>query len=144
VLLVDSLIAGILWAGFLLLIVTAAAGVLLGRQHHRAAALALLLVSALGLLAFSEIAGFSIGRMTALIPVLISAHIVGMGRGKTTVGACLIGATLLYVAFSWLLTPVASSGGIWSAVFGSWGILLYAILSMVAFGWSVSRPPKRA
>jgi hypothetical protein len=126
------------------LIVAAFAGGLLGRHQHRVAALAFLLISALGLLTFSEIAGFSIGRMTALIPVLITGYIGAMGRGKKAVSASLMAATLLYLAFSWLLTPFVSYGGVWGAVFGSWGILLYAIASVGAFGWAMSRPPKEA
>lgn len=139
-----NLIAGIVWTGFALLIVAAVAGMLVARSRRRTAALVLLFISALGLLAFSGIAGFSIGRFTASIPVLITAHIVAKGRGRRTVWACSIGAPLLYVTVSWLLTPLASSGGVWSAAFGSWGILLYAVLLLVAFGWSVARPPKHA
>lgn len=137
------LIAAILWGGFGLLVIAAAAGVVLAWRGQRGAALGLLLASSLGLLVFSAIGGFSIGRFTAVVPVLLSGYKAGMGRGRITVGACLLGAALLYIAFSWFLTPLVSTGGILSTVLSGWGILLYIVVAIAAFGWSVLHPPAR-
>jgi hypothetical protein len=132
-----QLVADALWSGFALSIVAAVSGVLVARHGYRGAALGLLFASALGTLAFSFIAGFSVGPFTALIPVLITGYMAGMGRGRRTVAECLLAATIVYLAASWLLSPVGF-------VFVAWPISLYLGTAIVAFGWALLRPPAEA
>ena len=58
-----------------------------------------------------------------------------MGRGRTAVAAGLLAAAVLYVAFSWLLTPLMPTGTVLGYVFGFWAIPTYAILALAVFGW---------
>ncbi len=103
----------------------------------------LLFIAVLGTLAFSFIGGFSIGRFTALIPVLAIGYILGMGRGPIAIVGLLVGAALLYLAFSWLFTPLVLMGGPFPFLFGAWAIPVYAILGLVAFLWAIAKPPRQ-
>jgi len=138
-----QLIAAVLWAGFGGCILALMAGLLLA-QHpaQRSLALTLLFVAVLGTLAFSFVGGFSIGRFTAVIPVLVIGYMVGMGRGPGAVTGCLFGAAVLYVAFSWLFTPLVLTGVPFSFLFGFWAIPVYSILAVAAFVWAVRKPPR--
>ena len=136
-----QLIADILWSGFAVSIIALIAGVLLSLRGQRGAALALLFIAVIGTLAFSLVGGLSIGRFTVLFPVLISGYVVAIGRGRVTVAIWVLGAAVLYIAFSWLLTPVVLAGGVFALVFGLWAIPAYAILALAAFGWSALNPP---
>lgn len=136
-----QLVAGVLWGGFQAAVIALIAGLIAQQRRRRGIALGLLLISFIGTLAFSYVGGFSIGRFTALIPVLVIGYVLGMGRGAASLVACLIGAVVVYAAFSWVLTPVGMAGGAVSFVFDAWGIPLYAILGVAAFGWAVARPP---
>ena len=98
-----------------------------GATHHRqgrGAALGLLFGSAVALLLFSFIAGFSIGRITAALPVLISGYMVAMDRDPMVVAAWLLAAAVFYLACSWLLTPLVRVGGVFAVVLGFWAIPL--------------------
>jgi len=136
-----ELVAAILWGGFQVALIALIAGVLAHRRRRRGLALSLLLISFIGTLGFSFVGGFSIGRFTALIPVMVTGYVAGMGRGAAILAACLLGAGVTYMAFSWVLTPLGMAGGVFSYVFGAWALPLYAILGVVAFSLAVARPP---
>lgn len=129
-----QLIAQLLWTGFFLSLIALIAGIVVANGSHRTAAIMLLLVAELGTLIFSFIGGFSIRRFTAVIPVLVTGYVIGMGRNRLTVGACLIGAAMIYGLFSWLLTPLGLYGGVLATLFGFWAMPLYGVLATVAFG----------
>jgi hypothetical protein len=93
------------------------------------------------LLAFSFIAGFTIGRFTALIPVLVCAYVVAMGRGPLAVAVSIVIGGLLYAACSWLFTPLIDSRGVWSILFGAWAIPFYTVLAIATFVVALIRPP---
>ncbi len=137
-----QLVAVVLWGGFQLSVIALIAGVFAQHRHRRGLALTLLFFAVLGTLAFSFVGGFSVGRFTAVIPVLASGYVVGMGRGAAPVAATVLGAALTYVACSWLLTPLVLTGGVFALVFGFWAIPVYAILAVAAFGWAVAKPPR--
>lgn len=139
-----ALIAAVLWTVFGLSLVASTAGVLLVLRQRRQPALVALFCAVVGLLAFSMIAGFSIGRFTCAIPVLLIGSAIGAGRGPAVLGASMIGSVLVYLAFSWWLTPLLFFGGVFSIVFGSWGITFYALLAIGAFGWAALSPPRVA
>lgn len=132
-------IAGLLWGMFWLAIVAAIVGVVLRHRQRRGAALGLLFESAVALLLFSFIAGFSIGRFTAALPVLISGYMVAMDRDPMLVAAWLLAAAVFYLACSWLLTPLVRVGGVFAVVLGLWAIPMYFGVAFAALGWSGSR-----
>ena len=138
-----QLVAAVLWGGFQVSIIVLVAGLFAQHRHRRGLALTLLFFAVLGTLAFSFVGGFSIGRFTAVIPVLVIGYVVGMGRGPVAVTSCLLGAAFIYLACSWLFTPLVLSGGAFSFVFGFWAIPVYATLALAAFGWAVAKPPRR-
>lgn len=136
-----ELLAAILWTVFAGCIVGLIAGVVVAQHRpQRRLALVLVLVSILGILAFSFIGGFSIGRFTALFAVLGIGYVVAMGRGPFVVAGCLVGAGLLYLACSWLLTDLVLRGGIYALLFGAWAIPTYAVLAVAAFFWAMTKP----
>jgi hypothetical protein len=137
-----QLIAAVLWGGFQLSIIALIAGLLAHHRKRRVLALTLLFISVVGTLAFFYVGGFSIGRFTAVIPVLVIGYLVAMGRGLAVTAACVLAAGLMYLAFSWLFTPLVLTGSAFSLVFGFWAIPVYAILALVAFGWAFAKPPR--
>lgn len=136
-----ELTAALSWAGFQVSIIALIAGIIAHKRRRRSLALALLVLSFAGTLAFSFIGGFSVGRFTAAIPVLVIGYVLGMGRGPITLAGCMVAAGAVYFTFSWLLTPVLPISGLLAFVFGSWAIPLYAILGAIAFAWEVARSP---
>jgi hypothetical protein len=93
------------------------------------------------LLGFSFLAGFSIGRFTAAIPVLLIGAMIGIGRGWLALLASLLVATAMYVVCSWLLTPVMVSGELPLWLFGAWAIPLYGLFALIALSVSLSLSP---
>lgn len=138
-----ELAALLLWSGFGLSLIALIAGIAAAQTARRQAAIALLLVAELGTLAFAFIGGFSIGRFTAVIPVIVSGYVLAMGRSRQTVGACLIGAVVIYVVFSWLLTPLVLRGGMLALLFGFWAIPLYGVLAAFAFSMAFAKQARR-
>ena len=128
-----QLIASLLWAGFGMSLIALLAGVVLANNSRRLPALAVLLIAELGTLSFSLIAGFSVGRFTVVLPVLVSGYVLGMGRGHRTVGSCVLGAALAYLLFSWLLTPLVLNGGVLAILFGFWAMPLYVAIAVISF-----------
>lgn len=139
-----ALIATVLWTGFFICVIAVPVAALAMRHGHRSTALVILLAASLGLLVFSGIAGFSIGRLTALLPMLVIGYMAGLGRGRWFVLGGLLTAVLAYLAFSWYLTPLASLGGWFDAVFGSWGILAYFPLAVLVFAAAMATDPSTA
>lgn len=137
----DLLVAGILWAGFLVAIISVIAGLLAQMRGRRRSALTLFACAAAWLLVFSFLGGFSIGRFTAVIPVMVIGYVVGMGRGAAAVAGSLLAAVLLYSAFSWLF--YASVAGAFPLLFSAWAIPFYALLGLAAFVWALLRPPRQ-
>jgi hypothetical protein len=139
-----QLLAAVLWTGLAICIIGALAGVQLAWRGHRKIALAFLLTAALGMSAFSLIAGFSIGRFTAVVPALLAGYMVAVGRGWLITLAALVGALVIYIACSWVLTALLFQGGIFELIFGAWAIPLYAVAALMAFLWSLTHPVVRS
>ena len=111
-------------------------------RDHRQAGLAALLGSTLMLLAFSFAAGFSIGRFTAAIPVMLIGVMLGAGRGALGVINALIAAAIVYFMCSWLLSSLVLQGGVFSWLFGAWAIPLYALLALAAYAAAATTPTR--
>lgn len=138
------MIATVLWAAFTAAIVGAAVGLNWSFNDRRSSGLGLLFASALVLLGFSFAAGFSIGRFTTAIPVLLVGAMVGAGRGWVAVHTLLLLAAATYIACSWFLTPLMLEGRLPLWLFGAWAIPLYGLLALIGFGVSFLVPPASA
>lgn len=138
-----QLVAAGLWTGLALSIIGALAGVQLALRGHRNIALGILLAAALGMSAFSLIAGLSIGRFTAVIPALLAGYMIAMGRGWLITLAALVGAFGFYIACSWVFSVLLFQGGIFELIFGAWAIPLYAVAALAAFVWAFTHPVGR-
>ena len=136
------MLAAILWAGFQAAIIAVIAGLFAQVRGRRRLALTLFALAVVFTLAFSYIGGFSIGRFTALIPVLVIGYVVGMGRGPAVVAGCILLALLIYAIFSWVFTTRLPTTGPFMYLFGSWAVPLYAILGLAVFIWAFARPPR--
>ncbi len=133
------LIAELLWTGLGLAVIALGAGVALAHSAHRTVAIVLLAVAEFGTLSFSFIGGFSIGRFTALIPVLVTGYVMALGHSRLTVGACLIGSAVVYGLCSWWFIPLVLHGGVLAMLFGFWAIPLYGAFATFAFGSALAR-----
>lgn len=138
------MIATVLWAAFTAAIVGAAVGLNWAFTDRRSSGLGLLFAITLMLLGFSLAAGFSIGRFTTAIPVLLVGAMVGVGRGWVAVLALLLVAAATYLACSWLLTPLMLEGRLPLWLFGAWAIPLYGLLALIGFSVSLLIPPGSA
>ena len=122
-------------------IIAVIAGLLAQLRGRRRLALALFAFAVAWLLVFSFLGGFSIGRFTALIPLMVIGYVVGMGRGLAAVAGSLLAAALIYAAFSWLF--YSSAAGAFPLLFSAWAIPFYAVLGLTAFVWALSKPPRQ-
>ena len=134
-----SMVAGILWAGFQLSLIAVIAGLVAQLRGRRRLALTLFAFAVAWLLVFSFVAGFSIGRFTALIPVMVIGYVVGMGRGPAAVAGALLAAAFIYAASSWLF--YGSLADAVPLLFSAWAIPFYAVLGVAAFAWALMKPP---
>src|SRR5438067_1287175 len=91
-----SVLFGIAWVSFAVFFVGAFAGtVLVGRAYRLA--LAIFVVATVGGFTFSYLAGFSIGRLTAVLPLVITAFAVTQYRDLRLQSAAQAAATGIYV-----------------------------------------------
>jgi hypothetical protein len=120
------------WGSLALFIVGFAVGAtFLERSYRRA--LAILAVATLGGFVFSFMAGFSIGRFTALLPLLVTAFATSRGRPAYAQVGAFAAAILLYVLFAWLLAEDVPF----------WGIHIELPLCVLAYVAAFVFPPSR-
>jgi hypothetical protein len=94
-------------------------------------ALALLFLATFGGFVFSFIAGFSIGRFTALLPLVLTAFAVTYGRSARLRLAAHATAVGLYIVLAWLIPERV----------GFWGIHIELPLCTIAYGIAFLYPP---
>jgi hypothetical protein len=94
-------------------------------------ALAVLFVATLGGFVFSFIAGFSLGRFTALLPLLLTALAVTYGRSGRLLLAAQATAVGLYILLAWLIPERV----------GYWGIHIELPLCTLAYAIAFLQPP---
>jgi hypothetical protein len=82
---------------------------------------------------FSFIAGFSIGRFTAVLPLMITAFAVTRDRDRRLQLAAQVVAIGLYVLLAWILAEQV----------GYWGIQLELPLCLLAYAAALIFPPGR-
>ena len=105
---------------------------LLGRAYRRA--LATLVVATMGGFVFSFLAGFSIGRFTALLPLLVTAFAVTYGRAVRLQVAAYVAALLIYLLFAWMIPEQVHY----------WGIQFELPICLLAYVGVLRFPPPQA
>ena len=105
-------------------------GIPMLERRHRAA-LAVLFVATVGGFVFSFIAGFSLGRFTALLPLVVTAFAVTHGRSARLQLAAQATAVGLYILLAWLIPERI----------GYWGIHIELPLCTIAYGIAFVYPP---
>lgn len=85
--------------------------------------LAFLCFATIGGFAFSFIAGFSVGRFTALLPLLLTAFAITYGRSRLLQVAAYAAAVAIYIVLAWVIPE-------WV---GYWGIQIDLPLCLVGY-----------
>ena len=129
----DSVMLGtVAWGSFVVFLVGAGVGTLyLERAYHLA--LAAFAVATVGGFTFSLIAGFSIGRFTAVLPLMLTAFAVTRDRNPVLQLAAQAAAIGVYVGLAWIIAERV----------GYWGIHLMLPLCLVAYAAALVFPPGR-
>jgi hypothetical protein len=127
-----SVLFGIAWLSFAVFFIGAFAGtVLLGRSYRFA--LAIFVVATVGGFTFSYLTGFSIGRFTAVLPLVVTAFAVTHDRDPRLQLAAPVVAIGIYVLLAWIFAEQVHF----------WGIQLELPLCLVAYAAALIFPPGR-
>jgi hypothetical protein len=129
----DAVIVGTIGWGSLVVFL---AGTWVGARYLERAyrpALVVFVVATVGGFAFSLIAGFSIGRFTAVLPLIVTAFAVTRDRDPRLQVAAHGAAIGIYVLLAWILDEQV----------GYWGIHLMLPVSLVAYAVALLFPPAR-
>jgi hypothetical protein len=122
----------IAWGLFALFLVGAVAGTILLERTYRPA-LAIFAVATLSGFIFSFLAGFSIGRFTALLPLVVTAFAVTRYRDPRLQLAAHVAAIGIYVLLAWILAEQVHF----------WGIQIELPMSLAAYALALAFPPTR-
>lgn len=128
-----SVLFGIAWGSFALFFIGAFAGTILLERAYRLA-LAIFVIATVSGFAFSFLAGFSIGRFTAVWPLILTAFAITHARGPRLQLAALVAAIGIYVLLAWIVAEQVHF----------WGIQFELPLSLVAYAAALMFPPGRA
>jgi hypothetical protein len=130
----DAFVLGaIAWGSLALFLVGTLAGTLLLERAYRVA-LAVFALATVGGFTFSFLSGFSVGRFTAVLPLVITAFAVTRDRDRRLQLAAQVAAIGIYILLAWIL----------DAQVGYWGIQLELPLCLVAYAAALIFPPRRA
>jgi hypothetical protein len=127
-----SVLGAIAWGSFGLFLVAVLIGTLLLERAYRLA-LAVFVVATVSGFTFSFIAGFSIGRFTAVLPLVVTAFAVTRDRDPRLQLAAQAIAIAIYVLLAWIL----------AAQVGYWGIQIELPLCLVGYAVALLFPPGR-
>ena len=120
------------WGTFALFLVGAMVGTILIERTYRTA-LAVFVVATVSGFIFSFLAGFTIGRYTAVLPLIVTAFAVTRYRDPGLQLAAQAAAIGVYVLLAWILAEQVHF----------WGIQIELPLSLVAYAAAVAFPPAR-
>jgi hypothetical protein len=130
---IDTIVLGaIAWGLFAIFLVGTLVGTLLLERAYRRA-LAVFLVATVSGFAFSFLAGFSIGRFTAVLPLVITAFAVTRDRPVRLQLVAQAAAIAIYVLLAWIIPDRI----------GYWGIQFMLPLSLAAYAAALIFPPGR-
>ena len=122
----------IAWGLFALFFIGALAGILLIERAYRLA-LAVFVVATVSGFTFSFLAGFSIGRFTAVLPLIVTAFAVTRDRDPRLQLAAQAVAIGIYVLLAWIVAEQVHF----------WGIQFELPLCLVAYAAALAFPPGR-
>jgi len=125
-------LATIAWGIFALFFIGAFAGTLLLERSYRIALAVFAVATASGFI-FSFLAGFSIGRFTAVLPLIVTAFAVTRYRDPRVQLAAQAVAIGVYVLLAWILADQVHF----------WGIQIELPLCLVAYAAALAVPPDR-
>src|SRR2546426_11772508 len=94
-------------------------------------AMARLLVATIAAFVLSFLGGFSIGRFTAILPLLLTAFAVTYGRAAWLQLAAYLAAGFIYLLFAWMIPEQVHY----------WGIQLELPICLIASGLALLLPP---
>ena len=128
---IDPFVLGaIAWGSLALFLVGTLIGALLLERAYRIA-LVVFAVATVGGFTFSFLSGFSIGRFTAVLPLVVTAFAVTRDRNRRLQLAAQVAAIGLYVLLAWIIPERV----------GYWGIHLELPLCLVAYAAAMIKPP---
>lgn len=120
------------WGSLALFLVGTLVGTLFLERAYRLA-LVVFAVATAGGFTFSFLSGFSIGRFTAVLPLVVTAFAVTRDRNPRLQLAAQAAAIGIYILLAW----------IFAAQVGYWGIQLELPLCLVAYAAALILPPRR-
>jgi hypothetical protein len=125
-----AVLGTIVWGSLGVFLVGTVAGVRFLERSYRLALFSFT-VATVGGFTFSSIAGFSVGRFTALLPLVVTAFAVTRDRSPRLHLAAQVAAIGVYIVLAWILEV------------GSWGIQFMLPLCLVAYAAALIFPPTR-
>jgi hypothetical protein len=129
----DYVILGtVAWGSLIVFLVGAVVGTVYLERAYRLA-LSVFAVATVGGFTFSLIAGFSVGRFTAVLPLVLTAFAVTRDRNPVLQLAAQAAAIGIYVLLAWIIAEQV----------GYWGIHLMLPLCLVAYAAALVFPPGR-
>ena len=129
----DAFLLGLIaWGSLAVFLVGALVGTLFLERAYRLA-LAIFAIATVGGFTFSFLSGFSIGRFTAVLPLMVTAFAVTRDRNPRLQLAAQAAAIGIYIVLAWILAEQV----------GYWGIQLELPLCLVAYAAALIFPPGR-
>ena len=122
----------IAWGSLALFLVGTLAGTLFLERAYRIA-LAVFALATVGGFTFSFLSGFSIGRFTAVLPLIVTAFAVTRDRNPRLQLAAQAAAIGIYVLLAWIIAEQV----------GYWGIQIELPLCLIAYAAALIFPPGR-
>ena len=127
----DPFVLGVIaWGSLAIFLVGALAGTLLLERAYRLA-LTVFAIATVGGFTFSFLSGFSVGRFTALLPLVVTAFAVTRDRDQRLQLFAQAAAVGIYVLLAWIIPEQV----------GYWGIQLELPLCLVAYAAAMIKPP---
>ena len=129
----DAFVLGVIaWGSLALFLVGTLVGTLFLERAYRLA-LAVFALGTVGGFTFSFLSGFSIGRFTAVLPLIVTAFAVTRDRNPRLQLAAQAAAIGVYVLLAWILAEQV----------GYWGIQIELPLCLIAYTAALIFPPGR-
>jgi hypothetical protein len=129
----DAFLLGLIaWGSLAVFLVGALVGTLFLERAYRLA-LAIFAIATVGGFTFSFLSGFSIGRFTAILPLMVTAFAVTRDRNPRLQLAAQAAAIGIYILLAWIIAEQV----------GLWGIQIELPLCLVAYAAALIFPPGR-
>ena len=126
-------LGAIAYGSLVLFLVGTLIGTLFLERAYRLA-LVIFVAASVGGFVFSFISGFSIGRFTAVLPLIVTAFAVTRDRSPRLQLAAQVAAIGIYVLLAWIIDEQI----------GFWGLQFMLPLSLSAYAVALLFPPARA